>query len=138
MGQGFPLECNVCGAKHEPSGPWEFYRDARGELQDYGHPTPKSKEAEAAGIHGFFAEMYCMACGDLRNIILEEYEEPVASALDLLTGDSRPTIKYRDEDDPACPVCATRGLILRPEPLADIPCPQCEDGQLQLVGSWIS
>jgi hypothetical protein len=138
MGQGFPLECNVCKAKREPSGPWEFFRNQDGEMEDYGHPEPKSKEAEEAGIHGFYAEMYCMHCGDLRNVILEEYEQPVNSALELLTGDKQPTIKYRNEDDPACPVCSKRGLVLRPEPLADIPCPQCDDGQLQLVGSWIS
>lgn len=138
MGQGFPLECNVCGLEREPSGPWEFYRDEQGEMKDYGHPSPSSQEALEAGIYGFYAEMYCIPCGELRQIVLEEYEEPVESSLDLLTGDHQPQIKYSNEDDPACPQCQTRGLILRPEPHADIPCPKCEDGQLQLVGSWIS
>lgn len=138
MGQGFPLECDTCDYQPEPSGPWEFYRDGHGKLKDYGHPTPNSPEAAEVGIHGFYAIMYCPGCGKLRKLILEEYDEPVDSAHSLWSGAVVPEVKYQNEDDPACPRCDGRGLILRPDADQRIDCPKCAGGTLQLVGSWIS
>lgn len=138
MGQGFPLECKSCGFQREPSGPWEFYRDMYGKLKDYGHPRPNSDEASEAGIWGFYAVMYCRECGKLRKVVLEEYEEPVSSSEDLWSGENPPRVKYTNEEDPPCPRCDHRGLILRPDRNERIPCPKCDDGALQLVGSWIS
>lgn len=137
MGQGFPLECNKCDFQTEPSGPWEFFRDKYGKLRDFGHPTPSSPEAEAAGIHGFYAEMYCPTCGKLRRVVLEEYDEPAESADSLWAGQAVPKVKYQNAEDPACPRCDSRGLILRPDPDQRIDCPKCPDGALMLVGSWI-
>lgn len=138
MGQGFPLECSVCDFQLEPSGPWEFYRDKYGKLKDYGHPSPSSPAAEEAGIMGFYAVMYCPTCGKLRKLVLEEFEEPVETADSLWSGKPVPRLEYRNEEDPACPRCGGHGLILRPDPDQRLACPKCEDGVLQLVGSWIS
>ena len=46
MGAGYIYECGKCAYTFHTSGPWEFYRNHEGELKDYGHPSPNSKEAK--------------------------------------------------------------------------------------------
>ena len=45
MGASYIYECDKCGYTFHTSGPWEFYRNREGKLKDYGHPSPKSREA---------------------------------------------------------------------------------------------
>jgi len=54
MGAGYSHRCNKCGYSVSTSGPWEFYRDNKGERRHYGHPVPFSDEARKRGIHGLY------------------------------------------------------------------------------------
>jgi hypothetical protein len=55
---------DMCGYEFDTSGPHEFYRDETGRLADYGHPLPKSLDAEWAGVYGFYGRMWCLRRGD--------------------------------------------------------------------------
>ena len=44
MGACYRWTCGKCGFEAETDGPWEFYRDAKGRIQDFGHPAPISEE----------------------------------------------------------------------------------------------
>ena len=70
-------ECNICGHKVRTNGSWEFYRDASGQRQYYGHPIAKSREALKRGVKGFSENLYCRKCDEVRDIIVYEFEKPM-------------------------------------------------------------
>lgn len=78
MGSSNNFICNKCDFSFSTSGPWEFYRDKKGNSKPYGHPVPISAEAEKAGITGLTADVFCLTCMEnINNFILVEYKKPV-------------------------------------------------------------
>jgi DNA-directed RNA polymerase subunit M/transcription elongation factor TFIIS len=138
MGAGFAFTCGKCGYTVQTSGPWEFYRNAKGERKDYGHPSPRSKEAERQGVYGLSGELYCAHCDKVFDVILVEYKEPAREALGVWTGGCEPKDEYKDPDAVKCPQCGSTALVLEPEEGQGIPCPRCKEEQMVGEMAWIS
>lgn len=130
MGMGQEWKCSNCDYTILTSGPHEFYRDKSGQLKPYGHPGASTKEAEEAGIKGFYVHWYCPECRQVEDVILAEFGE----ARDELTawgGLGEPSSQH----EPLCPKCSTELKHTIDE--NDI-CPKCNKGNFELSGSWIS
>lgn len=117
MGGHYEWKCDNCGHKVQTDGPLEFYRDAKGHRRPYGHPGPGSKEAEQAGIKGFYAVAYCLHCDSARDALLVEFDSPrdYSGA-------------WSECDDPSELVCPECGGRLSYEDLWGIECPRCRKG----------
>ena len=78
MGSCYAYSCDKCGHTYNTGGPWEFYRDKKGRIKQYGHPVPCSEEAEKAGVHGLTGNVLCLDCGaEIRDLVIEEYKTAV-------------------------------------------------------------
>jgi DNA-directed RNA polymerase subunit RPC12/RpoP len=137
MGASYIYECNKCAYTFHTSGPWEFYRNHEGELKDYGHPAPNSKEAKLMGIKGLYGEMYCNICDKVSKIILVEFKNPSKSSLSVWTNRCEPEDKYQNEGAIKCPECGNKNLILQVEE-KEIFCPHCKEGKMKGRMEWIS
>lgn len=138
MGAGFKYVCSVCGHSIETSGPWEFYRDSKGNRHPYGHPSPVSDEAVQSGIYGLSGEVYCPACDKVFDVVLVEFKEPSLDTLSVWSGRCEPTEKFKKEGAVHCPQCGNSHLILGPDDEVKILCPRCQKGILQGIMDWIS
>lgn len=121
--------CQSCGAEIQTSGLWEFYRDAKGNFKNYGHPVPESIEAEESGIYGLYGHYYCLDCHENTPSIVLESKVPVFEKtaiwqvkLDLLP-------PYGHHYRPGCIHCGSEKLLLAPRP--HILCPRCQKGFLK-------
>src|ERR1035437_7148626 len=70
-------ECSGCGYSFRTSGLHEYFIDANGDLKHYGHPLPESREAEAAGIAGFYADAWCLNADRNVVVVVREFEQAV-------------------------------------------------------------
>jgi len=138
MGVGYLLKCDVCQYSVETSGPWEFYRDYKGRRHEYGHPCPKSEEAEQRGIYGLFGELYCPKCDKVVNVVLVEFTEPISDSYKVWSGRCEPKDIYKKEDAVKCPKCKNTHLILSPDNDHPQSCPKCKRGSLIGSGVYIS
>jgi len=135
MGSGCDYKCEKCGYKFTTSSSWEFYRDAKGKIQCYGHPGPLSVEALKSGIYGFMDTKYCLNCRKLVDILLVEFDKPAdyhaAWGYGLLGGEYQPVI---------CPYCNKTDFLEDEDIISKkfILCPKCNKGKLLLESSWIS
>ena len=110
-------KCESCGYVVETNGPHEFYIDAQGHRQRYGHPVPRSAEAEQAGVSGLTTVAYCPVCDELHEVVIEEFAPP-RNFITCWLG-------AHNLIEPTCPEC---GSILL-EALPDVPCPRCPNGK---------
>ena len=140
MGRSITYGCNSCGHTVTFSGPWEFYRDAKGRRKPYGHPVPVSREAENRGICGLSAQMYCPSCHRGVDIIVVEFTEPVVETLSVWSRAWRPKPAYSDWESKIayrCPECGWDHVITQP-PGRDWKCPKCKAGAMVVVQRIIS
>jgi len=104
MAQHNRFECSSCGYTVRTSGPWEFYRDASGQRQLYGHPragpmmTRKSimkirdkarrhemlthfeswlKRQPSLTVDGFSENLYCRRCDEVKDVVVYRCENAV-------------------------------------------------------------
>lgn len=138
MGSGYEHKCDRCGYEVATSGPWEFYRDELGLRHPYGHPVPASDEAERAGIAGLSAEMYCLDCRQVSDVILVEFVRPAEDSLLVWLGRCEPMEEYRHEGAVRCPSCGSTNLLLGPDETRTIPCPRCGVGRVVGRETWVS
>jgi hypothetical protein len=131
MGTATVYKCNVCGHEVRNSGPWEFYRDAKGRRKQYGHPCPNSKEAEERGVYGFTYEVYCFDCDKTSEIILIEFKKPSFSSLEWWSMRCEPKEEYKKRDKIRCPICKGDNLIINKAENAKMLCPKCKKGELK-------
>jgi hypothetical protein len=110
--------CDSCGYLVETNGPHEFYLDAQGERQRYGHPVPRSEEAAKAGVSGLTTVAYCPVCDEVREVVIERFDPP-RNFITCWLGS-------HDLIEPTCPACGSALL----DELPDVPCPRCASGRL--------
>jgi len=142
--ENFTYQCSECEKKYNTSGPWEFYRNKKGNRIPYGHPTPINEEAKLSGIDGLFADMLCLDCGNEVNVIIEEFNRrPVHSkGFKGLFAFLRAN-KEKDVDKPKCPNCKGNNLFLsnqakveKNEKDTKVNCPYCNKGNLMMIDHW--
>jgi predicted nucleic-acid-binding Zn-ribbon protein len=122
MATFFTSLCETCGYGFESSGLHEFYRDCDGELRDYGHPLPSSKEAEAAGVRGLYARAWCMTCDKHVDVIVREFERPLGPDDSVW---ARGTVPEK-QVAAVCPACGDDNPVTGDTPFGmDFPCPKC-------------
>jgi hypothetical protein len=142
MGASFVWHCPHCGYKVTTSGPWEFYRDASGNIKPYGHPAPTSPEAESAGISGLLAYAYCANCDAVRQVILVEFRRPHHDPATFWVHPEprpEPMPPYSPSPVPICPVCFNPGIVYASDEDCSPPrCPRCRCGVLEGQMQWIS
>ena len=138
MGAEYRFTCSKCDYSISTSGPWEFYRDEKGRRKLYGHPVPRSEEAERSGIYGFSGKLYCPACDKISNLILLEYKNPCHDQLSAWMGQREVKDEFRNDQGVKCRKCGGKDLVLYPEEHREIPCPRCKKGRLMGQMSWIS
>jgi ribosomal protein S27E len=137
MGSQYIHRCNHCGYSVTTSGPWEFYRDAQGEIKPYGHPVPASEEAQERGIYGLSATLYCSECEKTYSLILVEFKKPFFRGDGSIwldkheAGECEPREEYKRGDAVKCPKCDNTKMILEPEEKREMPCPKCGKGLLE-------
>ncbi len=136
MGASYLFKCSKCDYSFSTSGPWEFYRNKKGNRKPYGHPCPSSKEARIQGIYGLSGELYCIDCDKIIDIILVEYKQPSNESLFVWSGKLEPKDEYKREGAIKCPDCNGTGLVL--QPIEDLLCPRCKEGRLIGDIEWIS
>lgn len=129
MGTVYYHKCNFCGYTVHTSGPWEFYRDDRGEVKPYGHPEPISEEAEISGIHGLTGVIYCHHCDETFKIILVEFKKPTYDKIKLWLGQCEPLDEYKNEEKIKCPKCGSINVFFGFEKNEKITCPRCREGK---------
>lgn len=139
MGACFAIKCKNCSFDVKTDGPWEFYRDNDGKMQDYGHPCPVSDEASEHGIGGLYANMFCPRCGQISKVVLVEYEIPVKSAFELWLKADGDIDEYLEENPLKCERCGCNELMLEPpEEDEQMNCPECKEGLLTGDLEWVS
>ncbi len=139
MGACFAIKCKNCSFDAKTDGPWEFYRNTQGDMQDYGHPCPVSEEASEHGIDGLYANMFCPRCGKVSKVVLVEYEIPRESAFDLWLHADEDIDGYLEQNPMKCARCGCEDLLLEPpEEDEKIPCPECREGVLSGELEWVS
>lgn len=142
MGAGYIHKCTKCGYSVSTSGPWEFYRDSKGNRKPYGHPAPISKEAEKRGIYGLSGIVYCPNCDKVFDLVLVEFKEPSHDELHnsfyMWLGMYEPKDDFKKEGAVKCPECGSTNLILKPREDREVICPRCKEGKLRGTIRWIS
>lgn len=138
MGSGYLMKCDHCGYSVKTSGPWEFYRDEKGERHAFGHPIPISAEAAQRGVYGLSGTLYCPACDKVVDVILVEFKEPCRDSLKLWSGQCEPDDNYLTDDVVRCPECKNKFLILEPDNKHALSCPRCGKGMMTGNIAWIS
>jgi hypothetical protein len=141
MGSWYTYSCDKCGRTYNTSGPWEFYRDKKGQIKQYGHPVPCSKEAEEAGVQGLTANVLCLDCGrESRGLVLCEYQSPVKDEYKFrMWGGMVKLKKGTEEKDPQCPGCGSPKILLSPSPdrRRKVKCPSCKKGHLKGICNMV-
>jgi DNA-directed RNA polymerase subunit RPC12/RpoP len=129
--------CTTCGHQVTTWGPREFYRDANGDRQAYGHPGPSTAEARLRGIAGFDAQKYCIGCGETQEVVLSELECPSSDPVEAWRCSTE--LDSPNFQTPGrCPGCGSESLFLA-LPEDDPPaCPRCGQGKLVLTGGGVS
>ena len=144
MGTTFSFKCDKCDHSFYTSGPWEFYRDSDGNVKDFGHPGPTSKEAEDRGLWGFYDSMYCLDCGQVSDIVIKEFKKPFVSKQEYrrsLFCRSLPEILFpflfkpkwarRKMITKECPICGSKQVFCEPKEIRNKPCLKCGEGKLK-------
>ena len=122
MATFFTSLCDTCGYGFESSGLHEFYRDSSGDLKDYGHPLPSSKEAKEAGGLGLYARAWCMTCDKHVGVIVREFEHPLGPDDSVWARRAVPDKQVAV----VCPACGDSNPVMGDTPLGmDFPCPKC-------------
>ena len=137
MGASYLHTCDNCGYSVSTSGPWEFFRDAEGARQPYGHPAPMSREAKSRGIFGLSAHVYCPHCDRTFDLVLIEYKKPTSKSLSVWMDKSEPADEY-DGKVLKCPKCGNTDLLLDESDGKEVVCPRCNKGKLVSRMEWIS
>ena len=130
MGAGYIFKCDHCDYSFFTTGPWEFYRDFKGNRHPYGHPSPFSEEAAKQGIAGLFCCVYCPNCDGTKELIIVEYKKPSKNSLMVWSGRCEPKEEYKEAGAVKCPTCGNTKLILGPEEIKSIDCPRCKKGKM--------
>ena len=138
MGAEYSHKCNKCGYFVSTSGPWEFYRDSKGDRKFYGHPVPISDEARQRGIYGLSGELYCSNCDETFDLILVEFKKPSQDSSSVWSGKCEPKNEFKGEGAVKCPKCGSTNLILGPVEDREVACPRCKEGKLVGKMEWIS
>ena len=125
MGLYTRYKCRDCRFEAELGGPEEFYIDAEGKRQFYGHPVPVSEEAVERGIAGFWLRLWCDECRREREVVIAEFDTPRQRPSEAW-GDLQ--IDQAAGVEPKCPKCGSKQLR---EVLDDDTCPRCAKGRLQ-------
>jgi uncharacterized protein YbaR (Trm112 family) len=141
MGTGYSCKCDRCGYSVSTSGPWEFYRDSKGNRKPYGHPVPTSEEARERGIYGFSGELYCPKCDrKFEDLILVEF---VGSSPDYSLDYLSAWAAWGKAEDMfkggvTCPECHVTNLIWDTTEAEEAVCPRCKEGILVGEAIWIA
>lgn len=115
-------KCASCDYTFETSGPHEFYLDAEGKLADYGHPLASSREAESAGISGFYGRMWCLNRDESVTVVVREFEHPVGRHDGIWMPGALPVKPVVVE----CPACGDDSPVMGDRPFGkSVPCPKC-------------
>lgn len=131
MGAGFIIRCSKCGHSVSTSGPWEFYRNWIGKKKPYGHPGPTSWWAKRRGIYGLSEILYCAHCDETFDIIVSEFKKPIKDGSSPWLRDERDLKdEFKNKENPQCPKCGHRDMILCCEEGDKIICPRCKEGKL--------
>jgi hypothetical protein len=138
MSAGYSHKCNKCGYSVSTSGPWEFYRDSKGERKWYGHPLPLSDEAKSRGIYGPSGILYCPYCDEMFDRILVELRNPSHDSLSVWLDRCEPIDEFKGKSAVKCPRCGHSNLILGPVQDREIACPRCKEGTLMGKMDWVS
>ncbi len=138
MGAGYRYKCDTCGYSVSTSGPWEFYRDSKGNRKPYGHPSPASEEAKQRGIYGLSGVLYCPKCDKTFELVLVEFMKPSQDSLSLWWGRCEPRDEFKQEGVVKCPKCDSTNMILEPAEGGEVVCPRCKEGKLLGEMEWIS
>jgi len=126
MATGYEWKCVSCGYLVKTNGPHEFYIDPHGCRQRYGHPVPRSKEAEECGVHGLTMVSYCPSCDANREVVIEEFDPP--------RGFISCWLGPHNIIEPACPECG--GELLTK--LDGLLCPRCHAGFFTGGQVWVT
>ena len=138
MGAGFRHKCDKCGYSVFTSGPWEFYRDSKGNRKPYGHPVPTSEEAKQRGIYGLSGELYCPRCDKTFDLILVEFTRSSRDSLSVWVGRCELRDEFKQEAAVKCPYCDSTYMILGAAEGVEVVCPRCKEGKLLGEMEWIS
>lgn len=117
MATYYQWKCESCSYMVETDGPHEFYIDSHGQRQRYGHPLPRSDEAEKAGVSGLTTVAYCPVCDEVHEVVIEQFDPP-RNFITCWLG-------AHNLIEPACPECGNTLL----DELPDVPCPRCASGK---------
>jgi hypothetical protein len=118
--------CNSCGYQIATTGGWEFSRNTDSEVVRLKHPV----ESEKTEIYGLCADMYCIDCKSIRDIILVEFKKPECDTFLVWSGRCEVKDEYKNVINPRCNVCGGNNLILTGEENKKVLCPQCEKSYL--------
>jgi len=138
MGAHYNFKCTCCDYSFSTSGPWEFYRNAKGKRKPFGHPVPVSKEAAQRGIYGLSADLYCPQCDRIFDVILVEFKRPSSESLAVWLGKCEPKEEYQQANAVNCPACKSTDLILEPSDERTLTCPRCRKGKITGIMDRIS
>jgi hypothetical protein len=116
MATYYQWKCESCSYMVETNGPHEFYIASHGQRQRYGHPLPRSKEAEEAGVAGLTVVAYCPVCDEAHEVVIEEFDPP-RNFITCWLG-------AHNLIEPTCPECGSTILTELP----GLPCPRCPNG----------
>lgn len=128
MGTTFSHRCNNYGYIVNTSGPWEFYRDKKGNRKHYGHPIPMSKESAESGIKGLTGKFYCNKCDKEFEAIIVEFKKSTTNSLDVWGGMAEPLDEYK-ESTVKCPDCGNSELLFDKRCSGKLDCPKCRKGK---------
>ncbi len=138
MGVGYRYMCDWCLYFVRTSGPWEFYRDSKGNRKPYGHPVPTSEEAEKRGIQGFSGDLYCPKCDKTFDTVLVEFAGPSEGYASTWAGWNERTNELMHEERFMCPECRTTQMIWNTREAEEAVCPRCKEGILRGLAIWIA
>lgn len=135
MGVGYRYMCDRCFYCVRTSGPWEFYRDSKGNRKPYGHPVPTSEDGKEQGIWGFSGDLYCPKCDKTFDIVLVEFTGPSEGYASAWAGWKRWT-ELKHERRAICPECRTTQMIWDTKEAEKAVCPRCKEGMLLGRAIW--
>jgi DNA-directed RNA polymerase subunit M/transcription elongation factor TFIIS len=138
MGTGYTYKCDRCGYAVSTSGPWEFYRDSKGNRKPYGHPVPTSQEAKERGIYGFSGDLYCPKCDKIFDVVLVEFTGPLRDYFAAWAGWREPRDEFKEEGGVKCPECHVTNMIWDTSEAEKVVCPRCKEGILHGEVIWIA
>lgn len=138
MGAGYTYKCDNCGYSVSTSGPWEFYRDSKGNRKPYGHPVPTCEEAKERGIYGFSADVYCPKCDRIFDVVLVEFTAPTRDYFLAWGGWGEMEAVFGQKGSLECPECHAANLIWDTKTAREVACPRCREGMLKGEMTWMA